>query len=175
MFCIRFFLTLLAVLFLSVRSSAEEIPVPERDARELGLNGTLYVTHDSPEDLFGVVTVRGGYYVARKQQVGIDATLFAYSRIQDAYVGGYYRYLFARPDRRLAPFFGISAGANVSQFAYVGSQHSLIVKGELGVRYRMTRQVGLDVAYNLMYRRQNDMGFTGSTTSVITFGFSRTF
>lgn len=154
--------------------AADDSPLP-RGTRELGLSGTIYVTHDSPEDLFGVITLRGGYYVAKKQQVGIDATVFAYSRIQDTYLSGFYRYVFAGTERRLAPFVGGSAGANISHFYYIGSQHSLIVRGEVGVRYLMTSKFSLDVAYNLMYRRNATVGFTGTTSSILTFGFSRTF
>ena len=57
------------------------------------------MTHDSPEDLFGVVAIRGGYYIAKKRQVGVDAAVFAYSRIQDTYVSGFYRYIFAGGER----------------------------------------------------------------------------
>ncbi len=146
-----------------------------RGTKELGLSGTIYVTHDSPADLFGVVTLRGGYYLARKQQVGIDATVFAYSRIQDTYLSGFYRYTFAHDESRLAPFIGASAGANISQFNYIGSERSLIARGEAGVRFVMSPKWGLDVSYNLMYRRNASLGFTGTTSSIVTFGFSRTF
>ncbi len=122
-----------------------------------------------------MATLRGGCYFAKKQEVGIDATVFAYSRIQDAYLSGYYRYVFAGGERRVAPFVGASAGANVSQFNYVGSGRSLIVRGEVGVRFLMTSKFSLDVAYNLMYRRNATVGLTGTTSSIVTFGFSRTF
>ena len=116
-------LTLLPAL-----SSAGDNSTLERGTKELGLSGTVYVTHDSPADLFGVVGIRGGYYFARRQQVGVDATVFAYSRIQDTYLSGFYRYIFAGSERRLAPFLGESAGANVAHFNYVGSEHSLIMR-----------------------------------------------
>lgn len=162
------------LLFPVLACAADESPLP-RGTKELGLSGTIYVTHDSPEDLFGVVTVRGGYYVAKKQQVGIDATVFAYSRIQDTYLSGFYRYVFAGSERRLAPFVGASAGANLTHFDYIGSQRSLIVKGEAGLRCMMTRKFSLDVSYNLMYRKDAELGFTGTTSSILTFGFARIF
>ena len=167
---------LLAVglLFPALLSAADDSPLP-RGAREIGLSGTIYVTHDSPEDLFGVVTLRGGYYIANRQQVGVDATVFAYSRVQDTYLSGFYRYFFARRERRLAPFVGASAGANVARFNYWGGQNSLIARGEVGVRYMLTNKFGFDAAYNLMYRRDTDFGLTGSTSSILTFGFSHTF
>ena len=143
-----------------------------RGTKELGLGGTIYVTHDAPEDLFGVITIRGGYYVARRQQIGVDATVFAYSRVQDLYLTGYYRYVFANGERRLAPFVGAAAGANVSQFSYVGSQHSLIVRGEAGLRYMLSKKFSLDTSYNFMYRKNAEIGFTGTTTSILAFGFS---
>jgi hypothetical protein len=154
--------------------AADDSPLP-RGTKELGLSGTIYVTHDSPEDLFGFITLRGGYYVAKKQQVGIDATVFAYSRIQDVYMSGYYRYVFAGGEHRLAPFVGGAVGANVTQFAGYGNQHSMIVRGEAGLRYMMNAKWGFDVTYNLMYRRHAEEGLTGRTTSVVTFGFSRVF
>lgn len=140
-----------------------------------GLSGTIYVTHDSPEDLFGVIMLRGGYYVAGNHQVGVNATVFAYSRIQDVYLTGFYRYFFAAPERHWTPFVGSSVGSNVAHFNYVGAQNALIVQGEAGIRYMMTRKFGIDVSYNLMYRRNARIGFTGTTTSILTFGFSRTF
>ena len=39
----------------------------------------------------------------------------------------------------------------------------------------MTPKCGLDVSYNLMYRRNPVLGFTGTTTRILTFGFARTF
>jgi hypothetical protein len=169
-----FLLAAVGLLFPALACAAEDSPLP-RGTKELALSGTIYVSHDSPEDLFGVVTVRGGYYVAKKQQVGIDATVFAYSRIQDAYLSGFYRYVFAGGERRLAPFVGASAGANVAYFGYLGSERSLIVRGELGVRYLLTRRFSLDASYNLMYRRNAAAGFTGTTSSIVTFGFASTF
>jgi hypothetical protein len=160
------------VLFPALSSGADDSPLP-RGTREVGLSGIVYVTHDSPEDLFGLITVRGGYYIAKRQQVGIDATVFAYSRIQDTYLSGFYRYVFAGGERRLAPFVGAAAGANLSHFDVYGSQHSLIVRGEAGVRYMMSGKWGLDVSYNLMYRRHAVEGLTGAATSVLTFGFAR--
>ena len=154
--------------------AGDDSPLP-RGTKELAVSGTIYVTHDSPEDLFGVVTVRGGYYVGRNQEAGIDATVFAYSRIQDTYLSGFYRYVFARAEHHLAPFAGASIGANVSHFNYVGAQHSLIVRSELGVRYLITTKCSFDLSYNLMYRRNAEVGFTGATTSILTFGFARTF
>jgi hypothetical protein len=162
------------VLLPALSCAADESPLP-RGTREVGLSGTVYLTHDSPEDLFGVIGLRGGYYVAKNQQVGVDATVFAYSRIQDVYLSGFYRYIFAGHGRRLAPFIGGAVGANVSQFGYIGSERSLITRGEFGVRYRMTGKCWLDISYNLMYRKDANLGFTGSTSSIITFGFTRTF
>ena len=162
------------VAFCATCHASDDSPLP-RGAREIAVSGTAYVTHDSPQDIFGVVTFRGGYYVANKQQVGIDTTVFAYSRSQDLYLGGYYRYLFARGERRLVPFVGGGAGANLVHFDYVGEQHSLIVQGQAGLRYMLPRGFAFDVTYNLMYRKNATIGFTGTTSSVLTFGFSRTF
>jgi hypothetical protein len=145
-----------------------------RGTKELGISGTIYVTHDSPEDLFGVITLRGGYYFARNHQAGIDATVFAYSRIQDTYLSGYYRYLFAG-ERRIAPFLGASIGSNISHFDYVGSQHSLITCAEAGIRHMISGKFAFDLSYKLMYRKDAAIGFTGTTSSVLTFGFARTF
>jgi hypothetical protein len=156
--------------------AADDSPLP-RGTREIGLNGIIYVTHDSPEDVFGVITLRGGYYVANKHQIGIDATVFAYSRIQDTYLSAFYRYIFAGTERRVAPFMGASAGANVSRFGGYGGGQSLIVKAEGGLRFMMTSKFAMDVTYNLMYRRKADYtpGLTGPTSSIVTFGFSRIF
>jgi hypothetical protein len=163
------------LILLPALSCAGDDSLLPRGSKEIGLSGTVFVTHDSPEDLFGVVTVRGGYYVAGRHQVGIGGTVFAYSRVQDAYLTGFYRYVLTGGERRIAPFVGASAGANVSQFNYVGSQHSLILCGELGVRYRMSDKFAFDVSYNLMYRKDAGLGFTGTTSSILTFGFARIF
>jgi hypothetical protein len=45
-------------------AAPDDLPL-KRGAREVGANGTNYVTHDSPEDPFGVICLRGGYYVAK--------------------------------------------------------------------------------------------------------------
>lgn len=162
------------LLFATLSPAADE-PLLPRGTRELGLNGTVFVSHDSPEDLFGVAAARGGYYLAKNQQVGADATVFAYSRIQDLYLSGFYRYIFAGTDRHLAPYAGVAVGANVAQFSQVGSERSLIAKGQAGVRCFMGRKFSLDIGYDLMYRRHREIGFTGRTTSILTFGFSRLF
>lgn len=154
--------------------AAADPPLPG-NTKEIGVSGVIYVTHDSPQDLFGVVTGRFGYYVARNNEVGVDATVFAYSRIQDVYLSGFYRYVFARPEHRLAPFVGAGLGANVSYFDYFGSQRSLIAKGEAGLRFFMGRGCALDVAYNFMYRNHTEFGFTGTTSSILTFGFAKMF
>jgi len=162
------------LLSTTLSSAADDSPLPG-GTKELGLSGTVYVTHESPEDLFGVVTLRGGYYVGRNHQVGVDATVFAYSRVQDTYLSGFYRYIFLRGERRIAPFVGAAAGANVSRFDYLGGQNSLIVRGEGGLRFMMSSKFAFDVSYNLMYRRHAEVGFTGRTSSILTFGFSRIF
>jgi len=153
-------------------SAAGDPPLP-RGAKEIGVSGVVYVTHDSPQDLFGVASGRFGYYFAGNHEVGVDGTVFAYSRIQDVYLSGFYRYVWARPQRRLAPFFGAGAGANLSHFEFFGSQHSLIAKGEAGLRIFMGRRWALDVAYNLMYRNNTEFGFTGTTSSILSFGFAK--
>jgi len=170
----RRFLLLLSLLSPALVRADDPPPLPG-GTKEIGLSGIVYVTHDSPEDLFGVATGRFGYYVARNHQVGVDATVFAYSRIQDVYTSGYYRYVWAKSQRRWAPFFGGGVGANVSHFASFGSQRSLIAKGEAGVRLFMSRGFGFDISYNFMYRNNTDFGFTGTTSSILTFGFAKTF
>jgi len=172
---IHLILAAACLVFLATPSCAADYSLLPRGTREIGLSGIAYVTHDSPEDIFGVVTFRGGYYVAKNHQVGVDATLFAYSRIQDAYLSGFYRYVFAGHERRLCPFVGAAAGANVSHFEYIPTGRSLLISGEAGVRYRMTRAFSFDVTYDLMYRRNGSFGLTGRTTSVLKFGFARIF
>ena len=171
----RFFIVGVGLFLLPALSCAADVSNLSRGTKEIGLSGTIYVSHDSPEDVFGVATFRGGVYVAKRHLVGVDATVFAYSRIQDTYLSGFYRYIFGGREGRVVPFVGASAGSNLSHFDYFGTQHSLIVRGEVGVRFLMTSRFSLDVAYNLMYRRDDTMGFTGKTASVVTFGFSRRF
>ena len=165
----------LLVILAAAPLRAGDVTPLSRGSKEIGLDGIVYVSHDSPQDLFGVATGRFGYYVAGNHQVGVDATLFAYSRIQDLYLSGDYRYVMAKSERKWAPFFGAGAGANVSHFDFFGSQHSLIAKGEAGLRVFMGRRFALDIAYNLMYREHTDFGFTGTTSSILMFGFSKVF
>ena len=164
-----------ATLLLPAAACAADLLPLERGARDIGLSGTVYVTHDSPQDLFGFIDFRGGYYVARGQQLGVGATVFAYSRVQDMYMSGFYRYMLTKGDRRLVPFVGASAGANVSHFDQFGTGRSLMVRGEMGVRYLPGGKCAFDVAYNFMWRDKATVGFTGPTTSILTFGISRTF
>ena len=167
---------LLAVgLLLPALSHAQDDPPFRRGAREIGLSGIAFVSHDSPEDAFGVMSVRAGVYVAKNQQVGIAGTLFAYSRVQDTYLTGYYRYLLLRGEHRVAPFVGAGIGANLSHLNFLGTWHSMIATGEGGVRFLLPGRFSFDLAYNLMYRRETTMSFTGRTASVVTFGFARTF
>src|SRR5262245_60888247 len=119
-----YFLIADGLLFPALSNAADDSILP-RGTRELGLSGIAFVTHDSPQDLFGVATARAGYYVAARHQIGVDATVFAYSRIQDTYLSGFYRYVHARGDRRIAPFAGAAAGTNLSHFDQFGTQHSL--------------------------------------------------
>jgi len=65
--------------------------------------------------------------------------------------------------------------ADVAHFDYVGSERSLIVTGKAGVRFMVTKKFAFDAAYNLMCRHDPNIGFTGTTMSILTFGFSRTF
>jgi hypothetical protein len=164
----------LSLMFPALSCAQDDSPF-RRGMRELGLSGIIFVTHDSPEDLFGVVSARGGIYVAKNHQVGIEGTVFAYSRVQDAYLSGYYRYFFARPEHRIAPFVGAGLGSNVTQLNFLGNEHSLIATGQGGLRFLLPGRFSLDVIYNLMYRRNDVRSFTGQTSSVVTFGFSRTF
>ena len=164
----------LGLLLAALLRAADEPQLP-RGTRELALNGAIYVTHDAPEDLFGTVTVRGGYYFARNHQVGAAATVFAYSRIQDVYLSGYYRYVFAGAGRHFAPYLGAAAGANVARFNQIGGEHSLIVMGQAGIRCLITPKSALDIGYDFMYRNNAEIGFTGTTSSILTFGFVRTF
>src|SRR5581483_7308211 len=133
----RISVVVLLVLLAPVLLRAGDITPLSRGSKEIGLSGIVYVSHDSPQDLFGVATGRFGYYVAGNHQVAMDATVFAYSRIQDVYLSGDYRYVMARREHRLAPFFGGGVGANVSHFDFFGSQRSLIAKGEAGLRFFM--------------------------------------
>jgi hypothetical protein len=166
---------LLAVVLLAPALSAADSADLPRGTRELGLSGTVYVSHDSPADVFGVIAARFGIYAFRNHQFGADTTVFAYSRIQDIYLSGFYRYSFARPERRLAPFVGAAAGANIAHFDYLGTGRSPIVKAQGGVRYFFSGKLSLDIGYDLMWRRQSAMGFTGKTSSIVTFGFSKNF
>jgi hypothetical protein len=167
-------LTVAAVLFLPALLSAEDLYLP-RGARELSLSGAAYVSHDSPADVFGVLTGRFGVYAWRNHEVGVDATVFAYSRIQDIYVSGFYRYTFARSEHRLAPYAGVAVGANINHFDYFGGGHSLIVKPQVGIRYFLTGKVTFDLGYDLMFRRETTYSLTGKTSSILTFGFSKIF
>lgn len=149
-------------------------PLP-RGSWEVELSGTAYVPHDIPADTFGVAIGRFGRYLARNQEVGVDATLFAYSQVEDLYLSGFYRYVFARPGHRLAPFAGAAAGANVARFSNFGSEQSFIAKAEGGLRIFVGGRFAFDVSYNYMYRRKTEFGFTGTNSSILTFGFAKTF
>jgi hypothetical protein len=143
---------------------------PEPPRYDLNLSGSAYVPHDSPSDTFGVVTARAGYFLNARNEVGLDSTLFAYSRVQDVYMAGFYRFYFQPKAGRWTPFAGAGAGSNIVHYGYWGTNRTLIAKGEAGVRYLVTPRVAVDLAYNLMYRRNADVGFTGNYTSVVTFG-----
>jgi hypothetical protein len=146
-----------------------------RGARELALSGAVYLPHDSPADSFGMIAARLGVYVALHHQLGVDATTIAYSRIQDVYLSGFYRCTLARPERRLAPYFGAAFGANVAHFDALPAQHAAIVKAQAGIRYFFTERASLDFGYDLMYRRPTMFSLTGRTSSILTFGFSKVF
>ena len=167
-------LTAAVALLLPALLSAEDVYLP-RGARELSLSGAAYVSHDSPADVFGVLCGRFGVYAWRNHELGVDATVFAYSRIQDIYVSGFYRYTFARSERRLAPYVGVAVGANVEHFDYFATGRSLIVKPQVGVRYFLAGKISFDLGYDLMFRRETAYSLTGKTSSILTFGFSKLF
>jgi len=146
-----------------------------RGRKDVALSGSIYLTHDSPADSFGLVTGRAGYFFAKNQEAGLDATLFAYSRTQDLYLNGFYRYYFAQPGRKLVPFLGASAGSNVLHLDYFGRHSGLLVGGEGGVRLRLSERSSFEVGYHLLYRRQGLVSMLGKTSSLVTFGFARTF
>ncbi len=154
-------------------AAAGEEEYLRRGLRELSLSGTAFIPHDSPADSFGVVAVRGGYFLSKRSEVGVDSTLFAYSQIQDAYLSGFYRLHFPMKGRRLIPFAGVAAGSNIVHYSFWGgSNPTFIGKGEVGVKYALGKRFALDAAYNLMYRRNPEVGFTSETSSIVTFGFS---
>ncbi len=155
------------------QTAAGEVEYLHRGLREISVSGTAFIPNDSPADTFGLIALRGGYFISRNSEVGVDTTLFAYSRIQDAYLSGFYRLHFPAKGRKLIPFVGVAAGSNIVHFEFWGGAHpTLIAKGEAGLKYVLGKRFTLDAAYNLMYRRNSEVGFTSKTSSVVTVGFS---
>ncbi len=168
-------LTIPTLLLSAALSCAAQDSGLPRGVKEIGLSGAAYVTHDSPADVFGFVTGRFGIYAARNHQVGVDATMFAYSRTQDVYLSGFYRYTFARSERRLAPYVGGAIGSNLTHFDYIDTERALILKAQAGIRYFLAAKLSLDIGYDLMFRRHTTYSLTGRTSSLMTFGFSKGF
>lgn len=162
-----------ALAFISAALTMPAFAQQEKGDKEVALNGFVDVPHSDPSSVLGDVTVRLGYYIKPNTLIGIDSTTFIQKSGQDEFVDVFYRHLFHTHSGKLYPFLGASAGENLLHDG--GTNSNLLAKGEVGLKFYLSRRFAFETAYNFQYVHVPGQSFSESSDSVIVFGFSYLF
>jgi hypothetical protein len=155
---------------------------------ELGLNGAVIITHQSPISTSGLAAVTYGYYFTNRDQLGFQNISIisggggSGTSVTDYFLGDYIHLFPLGSNPKVAPFVGGAAGvlamtSGGSSSATGGGSNSgtFIANGQGGLKFYVSEKTAFEVAYQLLYEQQSGGTFASNSLSEITFGFTYSF
>lgn len=142
---------------------------------DLGFQGSILIPHASASAYEGFAQGSVGYFVSRKSEVGFSASGVFLQGYKDVVLGGFYRQYLLSGEKRVIPYVGGAAGADVVHLSGVGTNGNFAALGEGGVRMFVTKHVAVDVGYSLVYVHIDGLGFKDSSLSQVSVGFAHVF
>jgi hypothetical protein len=146
-----------------------------RGVWDVGFQGSVSIPHASASAYVGFAEGSVGYFVARKSEVGFAASGVFIQGYKDVVLGGFYRQYLVSGEKRVIPYVGAAAGADIVHYSVSGTNGNFAAIGQGGLRMFVTKHVALDVGYNLVYVRINGLGFKDSSLSQVSVGFAHVF
>jgi hypothetical protein len=178
--CFRVLLGVCLLLVVSAPAFSQQA----RGDQELGLNGSAIIPNTTPDQALALVQVSYGFYFSKHDLLGADTLAFIQKDSQDVFLQARYRHLFSTGNARIYPFLGAAGGINILHntggggpfgSGAAGTNKDGLGSAEAGLKFFVSQRTALEIAYNFQYAHQAGVGFTDSTSSVLTFGFTYLF
>jgi len=148
----------LSLLLLSLPAFSQQ----EKGDNEVGISGSLNVSHSQPisGQFYGALSY--GRFMTRSQYFGVTLNPFVTIENKKTSVGGFfganYRYLFGAKDARVFPFAGMGGG--IYSMGGGGSKSSAGSGfGEIGLKSFISPKTSFEFSYQLLYVKSPSGGF----------------